>query len=185
MDNLKGPTVAFATFSHFKSEVHRVWEALVLVGARRMTKAVRGLKFLHTAHFCRVSPEHLRRAGLAPTGRLEAGGLLFMSAYYGDADAYFRAFSDKVPETMDAVWNTSIGWTAAAPYSHLDAFINANRRVANCFFNAYPDTSQRMRASLTLRRGIDQLHRTAFSDENDQSFEDALHELAMRHWGNG
>ena len=186
MDNLKGHTAAFANFSYFKSFWSRTLERVVLMGAGRHTATVREMAFLHTAHFCRILPKHLRRAGLRPDGDLEHGALLFLSTYNGDGDEYFRAFSRDVPDAMHDVWNRCLGWQQATPYPLLRAFIRTHRRDTQMFHNAYPDTVKRIRSSLRLRRALDDLCAKAVAtDVSDETFQDAFRRVALSHWGNG
>jgi len=185
MDNLKGLTAAFSTFSYFKSGFWRGFEWAVLLGAPRQSAKARKLEFLHTAHFCRISPKQLKRAGLQPKSPFDSGALLFLSTYNGDGDVYFRGFSEKIATPLNFVWHPCSGWQAAAPYPLLRAFIQAERQETAMFHHAYPDTAQGIRASLRLRRGLDQLHALAFDDRvNDRTFESAFRTLAQRQWGN-
>lgn len=184
MDKLKGQTAAFATFSYFKSCWSRMLERVVLMGAFQHTAKVRAMEFLHTAHFCRVTPAHLKRTGLSLDEQLKRGGLLFLSTYNGDGDEYFRAFSRDVPGPLDDVWGRCVGWKQASPYPFLRAFIQANRRDTQMFHSSYPDTVPRIRASLRLCRDLDDLHAVA-ANGDDAAFEQAFRRVAMRHWGNG
>jgi hypothetical protein len=125
----------------------------------------------------------LKRAGLA-SDRLRHGGFLFITAYNGDPETYFRGFSDQLSAAMDALWGCCVDWKGAAPFPHLDAFIRTFSRRSNFFFSAYPDTSTRIRASLVLRREIDNLRAVAFADVSDDEFKAAFDRVAQLHWGN-
>lgn len=185
MDNLKGQTAAFASFSYFKGYSSRAFERLVLIGAALQTKKVRPMKFLHTAHFCRITPTHLKRAGLRPDGDLRHGALLFLSTYNGDGDVYFRAFSDQVAGAMNWVWGRCRGWQRASPYPFLRSFIRTDHRDTQMFHSGYPDTVRRIRSSLRLCRELDELHAVALApDVDDATFEREFRQLAMRHWVN-
>lgn len=185
MDNLKGLTAAFSTFSYFKSGFSRAMEWVVLMGAPTQSVKARKLEFLHTAHFCRVSPKQLKRAGLQPKRPFNSGALLFLSTYNGDGDVYFRGFSDKIAGPLNQVWTPCIGWQAASPYPLLRAFIKAERQETAMFHHAYPDTAQGIRSSLRLRRRLDQLHALAFDvHKSDEEFENEFRTLAQRQWGN-
>lgn len=183
MDNIKGPTAAFTTFSPFESTLARKAKWLVLKLAPRNAAKVREQEFLHSAHFSRISPKQLERAGLGGDD-LKFGAFLFMSAYNGDAEAYFRGFSERLHEVMNDLWNGCLEWHGAKQYANLEAFIGTWRRRSLTFFNAYPDTSKRQRASLTLRRELDKVHAAAFSSGGDQVFQRAFDRAAQLHWGN-
>jgi hypothetical protein len=156
MDNTKGATTAFATFSPYKSTWSRWYSWGSLVGAWTQTNTARGPEFLHTAQFVRLTPRHLELIGIKHEA-LRAGGLLFLSAYNGDPEVYFRGFSDQLFVAMNAVWKACRDWEAAKPFEKLDKFIRTYRRPVGSFFNAYPDTAKRIRSMLVLRRQIDKL----------------------------
>jgi len=183
VDNTKGPTTAFATFSAFRATKNRYRSFLALALAPTRTVQARKPAFLHTAQFIRLSPAHLRRAGLAgPT--LDAGALLFVSAFNGDDETYFRGFSDDLYPVMDQVWRDCVEWQGAHPFKLLSGFIESFRRRSNSFFNAYPAASKRIRTSLILRRQLDKLHALALSDASDAEFKAALDHAAQLQWGN-
>lgn len=183
MDNVKGRTAAFATFSPFRGFRHRCLEWVALAFAPGNDPAARNARFLHTAHFSPVSPRQLRRAGISGHA-LKHGALLFISAYNGDAESYFRGFNDKLFEVMDEVWMRCVEWRGAKDYKDLNAFITKFCRRADAFFNAYPDESTRIRASLVLHRQVDRLCAIAQSNASDEEFKRALIAAAQIHWGN-
>lgn len=187
MDNLKAQTSAFVTFSPFKSGCDRLLMIGVLIGAHTQTAAARKPEFLHTARFCRVRPKHLRRAGLS-SDKLGEGALLFLSSYNGDATSYFKGFSDPLSDVMNAVWKHCVDWTSAKPFPELMAFIDAYRRRSQSYFNAYPMSAKRIRASLLLRRQLDKLnalaHSAPHSAAGDQEFAAAFEHASQLLWGN-
>lgn len=187
MENTKGQTTAFATFSPYKSFLAPYWGVvrshISLLGAWTQTTSARHLKFLHTAHFSVVSPRKLRRAGLRGEG-IRRGALLFMSAYNGDADVYFRGFSDNVASTLNTVWGGCVDWADASNYPHLDYHIKRYQRPTLAFFNAYPDSCSRMRHSLVLRRQLDKLYAQALSNDSAEEFKASFDKIAQCHWGN-
>lgn len=183
MDNVKGRTIAFGTFSPFKSWWHCFVEGLALFMAPINDRAARRPEFLHTALFSRVTPKHLKRAGLE-SDTLKSGALLFFSHYNGDGETYFRGFSEKLAAVLDAVWSHCVEWEPAEDYANLDAFINKFRRPVATFFSTYPDESKRLQASLVLRRQIDKLVVLARSEASDEAFQQAFARTAQLHWGN-
>lgn len=181
MDNSKGATTAFATFSPYKDRWQLLYSWGSLVGAWTQTKTARGPEFLHTAQFLRVAPEHLKRIGIEHES-LRAGGLLFLSAYNGDPEVYFRGFSDELFVAMNAVWRACRKWEAAKPFEKLDKFIQTYRRPVDSFFNAYPDTAKRIRSMLVLRRQIDKLTvlaNTSSTTPNEAALADARFAVAF------
>lgn len=191
MDNSKGATTAFATFSPY-TDRRWLWYSLgSLVGAWTQTKTARGPEFLHTAQFLRLTPRHLKRIGIK-NDALKAGGLIFLSAYNGDPEVYFRGFSDDLFVAMNAVWRACREWEAAKPFEKLDKFIRTYRRPVGSFFNAYPDTARRIRSMLVLRRQLDKLTSlatTAAATPNqlalvDARFAVALERVVHTHWSN-
>ena len=191
MDNSKGATTAFATFSPYTDRRWRWYSWASLVGAWTQTKTARGPEFLHTAQFLRLTPAHLERIGIKHKA-LSSGGLIFFSAYNGDPEVYFRGFSDELFVAMDAVWRACRDWEAAKPFEKLDTFIRRYRRPVGSFFNAYPDTAKRIRSMLVLRRQIDKLTAlasTAAATPNqtalvDARFAVALERVVHTHWSN-
>jgi hypothetical protein len=183
VDNTKGATTAFATFSAYRKASNRYRSLLALALAPLRTADARKPAFLHTAQFVRLSPRQLRRAGLSGPG-LEPGALLFISAFNGDAETYFRGFSDDLYKVMDQVWRDCVEWQNAKPYPLLAAFIEAFRRRSNSFFCAYPAASKRIRSSLRLRRQLDKLCALALSGASDEAFKAAFERAAQLHWGN-
>jgi hypothetical protein len=184
-ENFKAETAAFATFSPFKSRLHRYWEWFVLKAAPRVASQVRAQKFLHYAFFARLSPKTFRRLGLSDDRLLSAGAFLFVSAFNGDAQAYFRGFSEKLSPAMNDLWNTSVGWRDAARYENLDAFIRTYRRYVTFYYSAYEDSSNRVRAALELRGDVDRLARAAASPEfDDAAFRRAYDDVVQTVWGN-
>ena len=147
-------------------------------------KDVRALKFLHYAHFTRVSACALRRAGLKTKGRLRHGGFLFNSAYNGDAEAYFRGFSEQLTEHMNDLWDTSVGWVDATPYQNLATFIRRYQRPVDAHVNAYPNRASAVRTALEIRTEVDRLAAVALSSD-DATFEREYQATAMKLWGNG
>jgi hypothetical protein len=183
VDNTKGFTTAFATFSPFKAAKNRYRSFFTLALAPLLTVEARKLAFLHTAQFIRLAPKHLRRAGLTGPS-LKPGALLFISAFNGDAETYFRAFGQELDPVMNRVWRDCAEWTGAQPYPRLAAFIGSFRRRSSFFFNAYPAASKQLRASLILRRQLDKLHALALSDASDEQFKAAFDHTAQLQWGN-
>jgi hypothetical protein len=183
VDNVKGRTAAFATFSPFRSHWSRFEERVALFFAPTRDAAARKPEFLHTAHFSRVSPRQLRRAGLW-SDNLRHGALLFISAYNGDPESYFRGFNKELYAVMDEVWSRCVEWEGAQDFNDLNTFIQKFCRRSNMFFNAYPDQSKRIRKSLVLRRQLDKLLALARSDASQAEFKHAFDRTAQLHWGN-
>jgi hypothetical protein len=182
-DNVKGETAAFATFSPFKKWWGRLWERVVYRGAPSANKAVREREFLHYAYFANVSPSELARANLPVTGSLKHGALLFISAYNGDPEIYFRGFSDKLYYNMNKLWEGCVDWKDAQNYKDLDAFIRSYHRPAEAFFNAYGESAKGIRRALHLRTELDELIARA-RVETDVQFAESFREFAQRIWGN-
>jgi hypothetical protein len=185
-ENEKGKTFAFTTFSPFKSWLDSISEPVVLFAARTpdIQKAVRALKFLHYAHFIRVPPGALKKAGIETKGRLRWGGFLFNSAYNGDAEVYFRGFSEKLTEHMDDLWNTSVDWISASPYPNLAKFIKRYQRRVDTHVNAYPSAASPVRTALQIRTEVDRLVALALSTDA-ATFDRKYRSAAMKIWGNG
>jgi hypothetical protein len=187
VDNVKAQTTAFITFSPFKSQADRWFSALVLLGAHTQTAGARKPEFLHTAHFSRVHPKDLARAGLSGHN-LRAGALLFVSSFNGDPEAYFRGFSEKLAPVLDDVWEHCVDWLGAEKFANLIAFIDEYRRRSQSYFNAYPTSSKQIRMSLVLRRQLDKLNALAHSsdegEDGDRAFADALAHTSQLLWGN-
>jgi len=191
LDNSKGATTAFATFSPYTNRWWHIYSVGSLMGAWTQTKTARGPEFLHTAQFLRLTPWQLKRIGIKHQA-LSAGGLLFLSAYNGDPEVYFRGFSDQLFFALDAVWKACRQWEAAKPFEKLDRFIRTYRRPVGSFFNAYPDTAKRIRSMLVLRRQLDKLTalaNTAANTPNQEALVDARFAVALErvvhtHWSN-
>jgi hypothetical protein len=183
-ENVKAETAAFATFSPFKSHLHRHWERVVFALSPLAAAEVRKRKFLHYAYFIGLSPRRLRRAGV-PKAELRHGALLFLSAFNGDAEAYFRGFSEKLSLQMNDLWGGNLDWKDASRYENLDAFIARYRRPVALYSCRYRDRSTRVRGALRLRAGVDQLLALARSPGGDESsFRQAYERLAQTVWGN-
>jgi hypothetical protein len=180
---VKGSTTAFCTFSPFKSLRARLWEWVVLKGSPVNNEPVRARNFLHYAYFARVLPSHLERAGIAPRGKLRFGALLFISAYNGSAEAYFRGFSEHLHEQMNSLWEGCTDWETAKVYENLDRFITMYRRRSGFYFNAYEDRSSNLRSALALRAELDELIATAHGDPVE--FLEGYRRAAQVAWGNG
>lgn len=184
-ENVKAETAAFVTFSPFRSWLGRQKERLVFALAPGAEAEVRKREFLHYAFFISLSPRRLRRIGLARRKPLSHGGFLFLSAFNGDAESYFRGFSEKLSTQMNDLWSTSVGWRDFAKYEHLDAFIRTYRRRVNFYTTSYPDSSKRVRAALRLRGRIDRLLAAAQSASvDDASFAAAYEHEVQATWGN-
>ena len=182
-DNKKGETSAFATFSPFRKRWGRFWEAIVFKGAPSANEAVREREFLHYAFFVNISPSALKRAGIPVSRTLEYGALLFISAYNGDPEIYFRGFSDKLYDKMNRLWESCRDWKNAKEYKDLDAFIRSYRRPANCFFNAYGESAKGIRRALRVRTELDELIARAHA-ETDEEFAKSYRDFAQAIWGN-
>ncbi|HVW28758.1 MAG TPA: hypothetical protein VHC69_25505 [Polyangiaceae bacterium] len=179
-ETTKGNLGAFAHFVPFKSLWAYLWQKAVLFSAPQHDDEVRKLGFLQYAHFTRVSASALRRAGVK---ELKHGGMLFMSAFNGDANAYFRAFSDKVPVPMSALWSGCPGWTSATPYPELEQFIERYRRSVNAYFHGFPLAIGGLRKALELQADVERLVEVARKDP--AAFEREYAAVAMHHWGDG
>jgi hypothetical protein len=182
-DNVKGETAAFATFSPFKKWWGRFWEVVVFNGAPSANKAVREREFLHYAFFANVSPRALRRAGIPTNGSLKHGALLFMSAYNGDPEIYFRGFSDKLYDKMNRLWESCEDWKDAQKYRDLDTFIRSYRRPVNTHFNRYGEGAKGIRRALSMRIGLDELIAIA-SETDERQFAEKFKEFTQKIWGN-
>jgi hypothetical protein len=183
-ENVKAETAAFATFSPFKSHLHRHWERVVFALSPLAATEVRKRKFLHYAYFISLSPRKLRRAGV-PKAALQKGAFLFLSAFNGDAEAYFRGFSEKLSPQMNDLWGGNSDWKDASVYDNLEAFIARYRRPVTFYSCRYRDRSTRVRGALRLRDGIDQLLALALSPGGDESsFRQAYERVAQTVWGN-
>lgn len=183
MHNTKGSTTAFATFSPYKTGTDGFWSAVTLLLGETHTPGARQPKFLHSAQFCPVSAKQLKRAGISGS-RLKHGGLLFMSSFNGSAEDYFRGFSEQLFMVMDEVWSWCVDWEGAKILKNLNRFIRRYDRRSGSFFNAYPATSEGVRAALVMRRELDELHALAVSGD-DEAFATAFMQLSQRLWGNG
>jgi hypothetical protein len=183
-DKVKGRTAAFATFSPFRSFKRRLDELVVFSFAPTNNKAVREREFLHYAYFSNVTPRALARAGIAPTGALKHGALLFISAYNGDPEVYFRGFSDDLNDKMDRLWEGCVDWETAKKYRNLDRFIRTYRRDIDMFFDGYGDRAVGVRRSLKFRTGLDRLLRAARSAESGAAFAEAYAYFVQLIWGN-
>jgi hypothetical protein len=181
LHNVKAQTTAFATFSPYKDwwSIHASRIALALAPVN--TRRAREREFLHTAHFSAISGRQLRRAGLRGDN-LKPGALLFISAYNGDAEVYFRGFSEKLAGVMNQVWKWCVDWQPFEKYEHLDSFIKKYERASTSFYCVYPDTSKRVRSSLVLRRQVDKLCAAALVDD-DAAFSAAFERVSLLHWG--
>jgi hypothetical protein len=180
-DNKKHATAAFATFSPFKSRRSRLKEWIALFFAPGNDEVARKPAFLHTAQFCVVSPSHLRRVGLT-SPRLKYGALLFMSAYNGDPESYFRGFNKDLFTVMDEVWMHCEQWHGAREFAKLNTFIQKFRRESQVFCNAYPGTVKHVRAGLVLGRQIDDLLAVARAGSSDE-FKREFEKLVVSQWG--
>jgi hypothetical protein len=125
----------------------------------------------------------MKRAGFTPTARLENGGFLFNSAYNGDAEVYFRGFSDDLDDVMNKLWDPTVAWDNAAPYPKLEKYILDYCRDVDVHVNAYPSFSTGIRDTLTVRNEVDELTDAA-SRMTDAEFEAAYERAAQRIWGN-
>jgi hypothetical protein len=184
-ENQKGKTFAFATFSPFSSTFQQLKEILVLLKAHapELQAAVKERKFLHYANFSRITPKQLRRLGLPTDGTLRFGAFIFNSAYNGDAEVYFRGFSENLTQPMDALWRGNIGWVSAFPYPNLRKFIRRYQRQVTCHVNAYPSFATEVRTAMEVRNEVDRLMADAVTMD-DAQFEKAFGEATMKLWGN-
>ena len=183
-DNVKDETAAFATFSPFKRRSGRFWELLVFKGAPSANKAVREREFLHYAYFVNVAPGALERIGIEAKGELEHGALLFISAYNGDPEIYFRGFSDKLYYNMNKLWEGCRDWKDAKRYKDLDSFIRGYRRPINAFFNGYGESAKGIRRALRLRVHLDELIAAAHARSEGAEFRKAFDRFVQVIWGN-
>lgn len=182
-DNVKGDTAAFATFSPFKKWWGRFWEVVVFKGAPSANKAVREREFLHYAFFANVAPSALRRIGVSTEESLEHGGLLFVSAYNGDPEIYFRGFSDKLYYNMNKLWEGCDDWKDAKTYKDLDAFIRCYQRPVDTFFNSYGESAKGVRRALRMRVQLDELIAAAHS-QSATEFKESFDRFVQVIWGN-
>ena len=180
-DNVKGATAAFCTFSPFKSGWARRWHWVVQKAAPRATQQVRLRRFLHYAYFVALSPRDLARANIPAKAALRPGALLFLSAYNGTAEVYFRGFSEKLPDQMNDLWGGCTDWENAGKYENLDRFITTYRRPVGFHFNAYPDKSVNVRAALKLRLQLDELLAATHGDARE--FSRRYRRAAQSIWG--
>ena len=179
-ETTKGNLGAFTHFVPFKSFWAYLWQKFVLFSAPQHDDEVRKLGFLQYAHFTRVPASAFQRAGVED---IPHGGMLFMSAFNGDANVYFRAFSDKVPVPMGALWSGCNGWTSATPYPELEQFITRYRRTANAFFHGFPLAIGGLRKALELQADIEDLVEVA--RDRPFEFEKKYESVVMHHWGDG
>jgi hypothetical protein len=184
-ENQKGKTFAFMTFSPFKSILEQLKEIPVLLRAHApdIQRAVRDQKFLHYAQFSCVSRAQLRRAGIPTCGRLAFGGFVFTSAYNGDAEVYFRGFSESLSSPMNALWGGSIGWQNAHPYPKLRKFIRRYQRHVTGHVNSYPSYATEVRTALEIRNEVDRLKEAAVA-MSDANFAREFEASVMKLWGN-
>jgi hypothetical protein len=182
-ENVKASTAAFTTFTPFRSWLSRQLERLPLIGAVTAEREVRKRKFLHHAYFVRLSPRHFKRVGLPTDGPLKNGALLFLSAFNGDSEAYFRGFSNDLHAPMDQIWKHCVDWETARVFDNLQRFITRYRRRVTMFYNVYEDTSTVVRESLLVREALDETLRLASSGASDAEFQRAYRRLAQVAWG--
>ena len=152
-------------------------------GAPSANKAVREREFLHYAYFVNVAASDLRRIGIETKGSLEHGGLLFISAYNGDPEIYFRGFSDKLHYNMNKLWEGCRDWKDAKRYKDLDAFIRSYRRPVDAFFNGYAESAKGIRRALRMRVHLDELIAAARS-QSDAEFKRSFDRFVQVIWGN-
>jgi hypothetical protein len=183
-DNLKGDTAAFATFSPFKKWWGRFWEQVVFKCAPSANQAVREREFLHYAFFVNVTPRQLARAGISGARSLRHGALLFISAYNGDPEIYFRGFSDKLYYNMNKLWEGCEDWQDAKNYRNLELFIRSYRRPVNVFFNGYAESAKGIRRALRVRTQLDELIAAAHSPTDGPEFAKKFEHVVQVIWGN-
>lgn len=184
-ENQKGKTYAFTTFSPFVSTLQGLGKLLIFLAAHEeeIQKTVRSRNFLHYGAFMRVSPRALRRAGIPTRGRLRHGGMLFMSAFNGDPEVYFRGFSEHLRTHMNDLWNGTAAWKDAFPYQNLRKYILRHNRSVTAHVNTYPSYAAGVRRALEMREVVDRLMASAASETN-QAFEETFKRTVLKIWGN-
>lgn len=181
-ENVKGAATAFCTFTPFKSWTASLWHRVVLEAAPVNTEKIRALRFLHHMCFAIVTPRALKRAQLPALRGLRWGAMLFISAYNGGAEPYFRGFSNNLADEMHELWRGCVDWKGAHDYDALEKFIESYGRGSNFYFNAYPDSSVNLRTALRLRAELDEL--IALAHRAPAQFLDGYRRAAQVAWGN-
>ena len=116
-DNVKGDTAAFATFSPFKKWWGRFWELVVFKAFSECQQGSSRARVSSLCIFCQRPPRVNWSVQEFPDQRsLEHGALLFVSAYNGDPEIYFRGFSDKLHYNMNKLWEGCDDWKDAKNY---------------------------------------------------------------------
>jgi hypothetical protein len=132
-------------------------ERLVLFLAdhvKMLNEALDELAFIHYARWTIIT-------GLPYNGapqereKLHYDYLLFETNFNGTWDDYIEAFSEVLPERMNAIWGTSFGFPGPQPAGPFKAYIHRNDLPIAHYYAAYPDgTTKTVRSALAVARRL-------------------------------
>lgn len=134
---------------------------VVFWAARNITstlETLQTLSFIHYARWAVIKEFPDEHGGERPNYRY----LFFESNFNGTWDQYIDAFSEVVPERMQAIWGSSFGFPGPEPVEPFKAYIRHNEFVANHYWSAYPGASTTEIVSAgRVAKALDPLRRRA------------------------
>jgi len=108
-----------------------------------LNKALGELSFIHYARWTIIT-------GFPNNGppqqdeKLHYDYLFFETNFNGTWDEYIDAFSEVVPQRMQAVWGSSFGFPGPRPVGPFKDYIHANDLPIAHYYGAYPDATTKM-----------------------------------------
>ena len=130
--------------------------AVAFLGAHvaMLAEAIEKLSFIHFARWTIIT-EIPYNGPPQPREALRYDYLFFESNFNGTWDEYIDAFSDVVPERMEAIWGSSFGFPGAQPAGPFKEYIHGNDLPVAHYYSAYPEaTTKEVLAALRVRSAV-------------------------------
>ncbi|MCM2387206.1 hypothetical protein [Streptomyces albipurpureus] len=145
---------------------------LLVIGARikMLREALTKLSFIHYARWTIISGFPYNGAPQRKE-RLRYDYLFFETNFNGTWDEYIDAFSEVIPERMQAIWGRCVNFPGPRPVGPFKEYIHKNDLPIAHYYAAYPDaTTTTVISALAVRDGLADLRARAAQVTDPEEF---------------
>lgn len=174
-----GSTTAITVLTPVRTGHTALLRIVLFLGAhvKRLNEALEKLSFIHYARWTIITdlpyngPPQKR-------DKLHYDYLFFETNFNGTWDEYIDAFSEVVPDRMQAIWGGSFGFPGPQPVGPFKDYIHANDLPIAHYYGAYPEaTTKAVLAALRVEKEVAEFNARTADIRDPEEFRRAYLEL--------
>jgi hypothetical protein len=177
-----GRTTAITVLTPVRSGHTALLRIVLFLGAhvKQLNEALEKLSFIHYARWTIITDLPYNGPPQKREG-LHYDYLFFETNFNGTWDEYIDAFSEVVPERMQAIWGSSFGFPGPQPVGPFKAYIHANDLPIAHYYAAYPEaTTKAILAALRVQEQVTDFNTRTADVQAPEEFHRAYLELITR-----